>query len=176
MKALASAAAFQLVWYLCVVGGDFIAMVTTGVYLLLHRHFFMNAPKEWYLVGVFLLAGIVFDGLLIGQGFLRFSDSDVTSYWELPPLWLLCLWVSVGTLFSHALKWARTKPLVLIGASFIGPPLSYLIGAEFAGAALAEPLAVSLALIGVIWAVVLWFANRLAVRWLDVPRPNPPLN
>lgn len=167
MKALYSAVAFQVVWLVSVLGGNGWALLSTGLYLLLHWRYFMETSREWRLIGVFLLAGLIIDGVLIGQGVIRLDPDWVSSTWLLPPLWLLCLWVAVGTLFSHALYWARQQPWLFAGAAFVGPPLSYLGGARLTGADLAEPLWFSLLLLGVVWMLVLLGGNYLAAKWLD---------
>jgi hypothetical protein len=164
MQRLINAVLFQLVWFVCLLAGSVWALVATAAYLLLHDRYFMHTRREWRLLGVFLALGIMIDGALFQLGLFSFG-ANVTSQNSFPPLWLLCLWVSVATLFAHSLAFLRSRYLLASTMGSIGPTLSYFAGANLAGITLADPLWLSLLVVACVWSIVLPFGLFLAEKW-----------
>ena len=113
---------------------------------------------------VVCLLGLVVDGTLFQIGIFS-TNTEVLSSIKPPPVWLLCLWISVGTLFAHSLAFLRSRYILsaLLGA--IGPTMSYFAGAKLAGITLAEPMVFSLLMVAVIWSMVLPLGVWLCEKW-----------
>ena len=97
-------------------------------------------------------------------GVFSFSADNLDTI-SLPPIWLLCLWVSVATLFAHSLSFLRSRYLLgaLMGA--IGPTLSYFAGAKLSGISLAEPIGQTLLIVAIIWSLVIPLGIWLSEKW-----------
>lgn len=166
MKRFGNAILFQVVWFVCVLAGSVWALVATGCYLLIHDRFFMHSRKEWRLLFLFLGLGVLIDGTLFQIGLFSIAGA-VTEDSLLPPIWLLCLWISVGTLFAHSLSMLRTRYLLISLMGMVGPPLSYIAGAKLSGISLAEPMYLTLSVVAIIWALVLplgmWFGEKWTI-------------
>jgi hypothetical protein len=164
MKRLLNAVLFQTVWFVCLLAGDLWAVLITAFYLFLHDCYFMRTGKEWRLLLSFALLGILIDGTLFHFGVFSSEASLSTSVFGLP-IWLMCLWVNVGTLFAHSLAFLRSRYLLCAIVGFIGPTMSYVAGANLADIRLAEPTFMSLLIVAIIWAVVLPFGFWLSEKW-----------
>lgn len=168
LKPLINAVLFQIVWFVCLLAGNVWAVVVTVIYLVLHDRFFMRQRREWRLLLAFLGLGILVDGSLFQLGVFS-STEDVLSAYTLPPIWLLCLWVSVGTLFVHSLAFLRSRYQLSAMLGAIGPTMSYFAGASLAGITLAQPTVLTLGIIAIIWALILPFGVWLSEKWALFP-------
>ncbi|RBP79466.1 DUF2878 domain-containing protein [Marinomonas rhizomae] len=168
MKPLMNAILFQVVWFICLLAGSTWALVATLIYLILHDRYFMQTRKEWRLLFVFFALGLVIDGSLFQIGVFSTNAEELKGF-NTPPVWLICLWVSVGTLFAHSLAFLRSRYLfsALLGA--VGPTMSYFAGANLAGIRLAEPLMLSLFIVALIWSMVLLLGVWLCEKWALFP-------
>jgi hypothetical protein len=166
MKRFGNAILFQIVWFICVLAGSVWALVATIVYLLIHDRYFMHTRRELRLLVLFLGLGVLIDGTLFQIGLFSMTATS-TGDNLLPPVWLLCLWISVGTLFAHSLSMLRSRYLLIALMGMIGPPLSYIAGAKLSGITLAEPIFLTLSVVALIWALILplgmWFGERWTI-------------
>ena len=164
MKPLMNAILFQVVWFVCLLAGNAWALVATLAYLFLHDRYFMHSRREWRLLFSFLALGVVIDGTLFQIGVF---SSNVTLFGQtaLPPIWLLCLWVCVGTLFAHSLAFLRSRYVLSAVMGVVGPTMSYFAGANLAGISLAEPVILTLFIVAIIWSLVLPLGAWLCEKW-----------
>ncbi|WP_421846453.1 DUF2878 domain-containing protein [Marinomonas sp.] len=164
MKSLINAILFQTVWFICLLAGSTWALIATVLYLFLHDRYFMTSRREWRLLFAFLVLGLVVDGALFQIGIFS-TNTDTLGDTKFPPVWLLCLWICVGTLFAHSLVFLRSRYVfcALLGA--IGPTMSYFAGAKLAGITLAEPIVLSLLTVAIIWSMVLPLGVWLCQKW-----------
>ncbi|MGB5996444.1 MAG: DUF2878 domain-containing protein [Marinomonas sp.] len=174
MKPLMNAMMFQGVWFACVLGGNTLALIITSVYLFLHDHYFMNKRSEWRLVLLFFLLGVLIDGSFFHFGIFS-SSADAQYFGNLPPIWLLCLWVSVATLFAHSLAFLRTRYYLSAMLGFIGPTCSYLAGVKLTGISLAEPWWLSLFAVALAWSLILPVGVYYCETWALYSKEDKPL-
>ena len=163
-KAIINGILFQTVWFVCLLFGSFWAVIATALYLVLHKVFFIQNMKEWRLIVLFLVLGIVIDGSLFRWSVFT-SETDTWTTQGIPPLWLLCLWISVATLFAHSLVFLQKRYWLAAGFGLIGPTMSYFAGAKMAGITLAQPIWQSLLLVAAIWAMILPLGVWLTHKW-----------
>ena len=164
VKPLINGVLFQAVWFACLLGGNLWALVATTLYLLVHHYYFMRDRTEWRLLAVFVLLGVILDGALFDFGVFS-ANQDMFWMRGLPPAWLLCLWLCVGTLFAHSLAFLRGRYWLSAGMGAIGPTLSYYTGAKIADISLAEPIWQSLMAVALIWSLVVPFGVYLVEKW-----------
>ncbi len=124
----------------------------------------MKNRHEWRLIAVFLLLGFVVDGSLFRLSLFTSTTEPWTAL-GVPPIWLLCLWVSVATLFAHSLSFLSKRYALAAGFGLVGPTMSYFAGAKMAGITLASPLVYSLLIVAVLWAMILPFGVWLTDKW-----------
>ena len=146
---LLNAALFQLGWFACVLGGDFIAVVVTATILFAHGQLFVLARREWLLIVGVAFLGMSLDSLWVFTGVLDFPQTQF-----LIPIWLICLWMVFSTSLCHSFQWLQRRLVLasLLGA--IAGPSSYLAGAAMADIVIAEPRLISIVLMSLAWSLL----------------------
>lgn len=148
---IANAVGFQLVWFICVQGNNFYAIVAVLVLLLLYRFTFSPNLKAWKALIIFSVLGYLGDGLISYVFQLNYAEatgifsssipndtvalSTENSSYALPnpltifaPLWLLSLWIAFATTLNHSMKWILKTPALIIVIALFLVPISYLAG------------------------------------------------
>ncbi|REG82400.1 DUF2878 domain-containing protein [Marinomonas pollencensis] len=174
MKAIINAILFQGVWLACVLGGSTVALLITPLYLFLHDHYFMNKRCEWRLVLLFFFLGVLVDGSFFQFGIFSYS-ADAQYFGNFPPIWLLCLWGAVATLFAHSLAFLRSRYYLSAMLGFIGPTVSYIAGAKLAGITLAEPSFFSAFAVALVWSLILPAGVYYCEKWALYTKEDKPL-
>jgi hypothetical protein len=151
-----NALVFQIGWFLCVAGGDVIALGAALIGLLIHGIVGPCRPVEWLCIGLAALLGIMLDSALHSLGVLQFNAFDGYGV----PLWLVALWLLFASTLNSSLRWLQTRPLWAAACGVFVVPLSYWagtrLGADGVGAAsfgLATPVA--LAILALAWGLLL---------------------
>lgn len=160
---------YQAVWFAAVYAASRSSLLLLGpavliaglaLQLVLWRALFKRAIVM-LLAG--LLAGIVIDGTLTLAGVLV-PYRQVLPY-PLPPLWLLTLWAGFGVYMATGLELMYGRPRMAVVAGLLCGPLAYRGGVPFGALELGANAWLSLAVIGVVWALafplLLWLASRL---------------
>jgi Protein of unknown function (DUF2878) len=121
---------FQIGWFACVwsaaahqpwIG----ALVTTGV--VLAHVLRASIPKaELKLVLISLGLGLVFDSLLVWQGWLQYSSGIMFS--NVAPYWIVALWGLFATLLNVSLRWMRGRWFIAVVFGVVGGPAAYYGG------------------------------------------------
>ena len=151
---------FQLGWFLCVLGGDQIALIAVPVILLLHLGYINDQAGEWkLLVGMFLI-GLLVDVTLVNSGVLLLSANAGV----LPPLWLMLLWPLFATLLNHSLAWFKSHLGLAAVSAAIAAPLTYMAGVRLSDVTFFDPQWLALLVIALCWALAFPLALVLA-RW-----------
>ena len=139
----------QVIWFLCVLGGNagaLFALPLLVANILLSRH----KKADLQLTGLLLLTGTVIDGSLQLIGFFSFSSPGVPL-----PLWLAVIWAALAALPHHSLAWMKERMLLAALFGALGGPLAYWAGVRLGAATFHWPLLSSLALLAVVW-TFLW--------------------
>ncbi len=160
---------YQIGWFACVVGAAW-GMGSAGasvalLLVLVHLALVEEPAREWPLLVAALGMGLVADTLHARFGILEFVGHEAG---ELAPLWILALWLQFGTVLHFCMRWlsGRYRLAALLG--LVGGPLTFLGGERLGAVAFGEPAALSLAILGLSWAVLLptlvAIADRLGGR------------
>lgn len=153
---------FEAGWFLCVLGGSWVALVAGSVLIAWHLHA-MAQPREWQLLLGFALLGLFLDSSLALLGGYDFTGHTQT--FGPIPLWLWMLWPLFGTLILHSLRWLWRYPWLAFLGGAISGPLSYYGGALLADVVLAPWLLPTQAAIwGVMCAVMACYSSHLFAR------------
>jgi hypothetical protein len=121
---------FQIGWFACVLSAAahqpwFGILVTTAV-VVTHV---LRAPMpkaELQLVFLALVLGLVFDSLLVWQGWLQYSSGIV--FPNVAPYWIVALWGLFATLLNISLRWMRGRWTLAIVFGAVGGPAAYYGG------------------------------------------------
>lgn len=163
-KTLINLALFQSGWLVCVLGGDFYAILFTVPALLLHQWLVLDNRREWQLIGVIVLCGCLWDVTMAWFGVIRFADAMPVGI----PLWLVCLWLLFATTFLHSLLWLRRYLWLAVPLAAVFGPSSYWVGANLTEAELRSPVFASLAILAAGWALLFPCGIYYAARFKPV--------
>ncbi|GAB3484084.1 DUF2878 domain-containing protein [Marinomonas epiphytica] len=153
MKRLFNIIWFQLFWFACVLGGNEWAVISLVVYFAMHACVLGWHSNEVKLVLLFGLLGVAIDGMLILNGVIVLPYEE---YALVPPIWLICLWCGVATLFANSLVWLQGRYFTALLLGMVFPPISYFVGAEMTEQVeLAMPLLTSVFWLSLCWGLLL---------------------
>lgn len=155
-----NAISFQIGWFACVLGGNVVGACVTALLLVFHGKYFIRSKNEWWLIVGFGFTGLVVDSVLGATGVLDFGTASALVL----PTWLLCLWVLFATTLCHSFVWLQQRLVLGAALAGIATPWSYFAGSKLTQVSFAEPVGISLLLIGACWTVIfplsLYFARR----------------
>ncbi len=157
---------FQIGWFACVwsaaahqpwIG----VLVTTGV-VLAHV---LRAPlpkAELKLVFLTLALGLVFDSLLVWQGWLTYSSGMLVP--NIAPYWIVALWGLFATLLNVSLRWMRGRWVIAVVFGAAGGPAAYYGGLRL-GALEFGNMPAGLLALAIGWAVLTPLLLALSARF-----------
>jgi hypothetical protein len=158
MHPLINVAINQIIWFLCVLGGNggvLFALPLLVLNVLLSRY----RQADLQMMGALLAVGVCIDGTLQATGFFSFRHEGMPI-----PLWLVVIWLALAALPHHSLSWMKGRPLLSALFGALGGPLAYWAGVRLGAATFHLPLLPSLALLAAIWAAlwvgVMYLAGR----------------
>ena len=162
MNPLVNIAFNQVVWFLCILGGN--AGAVFALPFLLGNILLSPCRRaDGQMVALLLTIGIVVDGILQAVGFITFKSPGFPI-----PLWLAVVWAALAFLPHHSLSWMKKRPLLSALFGALGGPLAYWAGVRLGAASFHLPLLSSLGLMAAIWALlwttVMWFAASQKVN------------
>jgi len=150
LRSVANIALYQVVWFLCVLGGN--SGGTMAVMLvLLHLFFSKKRLADLKMMAMLLIAGMLIDGTLLATGFFSFTND---TGWPIP-LWLAVIWLALATLPHHSLAWMQGRYLLCVLFGGLGGPLAYWAGERLGVMQFNLSLFSSMLILAGIWAV-LW--------------------
>lgn len=149
-KLLLNAALFQLGWFACVLGGDYLALSATVFILFCHARFFMTNHREWWYLAAVALLGLLIDNAMSAVGVFTFAQPSA----GLISIWLVCIWVLFAATLKHSMGWLQGRWLLAAALGAVFAPMSYLAGSKLAPVTLATPLSFSLIVLSLCWAVL----------------------
>ena len=157
---------FQIGWFACVLSAAehwpwFGVLVTTAV-VVAHV---LRAPMptaELELVLLSLGLGLVFDSLLVWQGWLQYSSGIVFS--NVAPYWIVALWGLFATLLNVSLRWMRGRWFIAVVFGALGGPAAYYGGFRL-GALEFGNMPTGLLALAIGWAVLTPLLLALSARF-----------
>jgi len=150
---------FQLGWFAGVVGAawklEWLAVSSIVLIIVIHVIFLAKDRKaELLLVFTAGVVGLLLDSLLITLGV--FTPVNSWSLNNIAPLWLVGIWMLLGTTLNHSLRWMQQRYLIAALMGFVFAPLAYWAGQRL-GALTFPPdqsPVISLLIIGICWVIV----------------------
>lgn len=163
IRLVANVALYQIVWFLCVLGGNSGGLVALPL-VLLHLFFSKKRLADLKVMALLFIAGLLIDGTLQATGFFRFPKD---SGWPIP-LWLAVIWLALATLPHHSLAWLRGRYLLAGLFGGLGGPLAYWAGERFGAMQFQLSLFFSLVILAGIWMVLWPLVMHFSYRKYDI--------
>jgi len=162
---LINAAAFQLGWFACVLGGanQLPWLGTLVAVLIVYWHLSQAARpgREATLLAAVGALGALWDSLLVAAGWLEYPSGILLS--NTAPHWIVAMWVLFASTLNLSLRWLRGRWALATLLGAVAGPLAYYAGAGLGGVVITEPLPAFTALAAG-WAVfvplLIWLSTR----------------
>lgn len=146
---------FQIGWFACVWSAaahqPWIGLLVTMGVVVVHVLRASMPQAELKLVALALATGLVFDSILVWQGWLQYSSGMMLP--NVAPYWIVALWGLFATLLNVSLRWMRGRWVIaaLFGAA--GGPAAYYGGLRL-GALEFGDMRAGLVALAIGWAVL----------------------
>ena len=157
---------FQIGWFSCVLSAGahqpWIGLFVTMGVVLTHV---LRAPvptMELKLVFVALAIGLVFDSILVWQGWLTYSSGILLP--NIAPYWIVAMWGLFATLLNVSLRWMRGHWLTAVLLGALGGPAAYYGGLRL-GALEFGNMPAGLTALAIGWAVLTPLLLALSIRF-----------
>lgn len=166
-----NAAAFYAAWFAAILAaGRNLPVLAIAACLSAAALHLIISKRRGVDVGLMLASAIVgfaVETLLMQAGLATYAASGPIE--GVAPLWLVTLWMAFATMLNVSFALLKPRLWLAILLAFIAAPASYYAGAQMGAMELAEPIAFSLAAIGVLWAIA--FPALLVLARLTDPDP-----
>ena len=169
---------FQIGWFACVwsaaAAQPWIGVLVTMGVVVAHV---LRAPlpmAELTLVFLALALGLVFDSLLVWQGWLQYSSGIV--FPNVAPYWIVALWGLFATLLNVSLRWMKGRWAIAVVLGAAGGPAAYYGGLRL-GALEFGNMPAGLLALAAGWAVLTPLLLALSARfdgYAGLPEKNTP--
>jgi hypothetical protein len=157
-------ALFQAGWFICLLGtasGHPWRATSAGLFLvLIHLALVRNPVLEGVLLGQCLLLGLIVDTVHIYTGVLSFPIGSLHP--NVPPPWILVLWIQFATTLHYSLRWLTNHYVVGIIFGGVSGALAYWAGVRFGAALFSDDLVRCLVQIGLSWGMVMALLLRVS--------------
>ena len=158
MKIFVNVLLYQLIWLLCVLGGNRGALVAL-LLLLIHLVQTDKRAADLKMMGFLLFVGLLVDGTLQQLGFFTFTVTGFPI-----PFWLMVIWLGLAITPHHSLAWLKNRALLSMFFGALGGPLAYWAGARLEAASFNWPLLSSLGILAIVWALLWPAVMHFSVR------------
>ena len=137
---------FNVAWLLCVLGGDFVALITAMVLLVFHLLIVSRVSQEFlFIIGVGIV-GFIIDVLVFRSGLLLRANGI-----SFPPLWLLALWICFATTLNHCFRFLQQRLGLAAVAGAVSGTASYIGGARLSGVQLGVDFPIAVLTLAALW-------------------------
>ncbi len=157
---------FQIGWFSCVLSAaahqPWIGLLVTSGVVITHVLRSPMPSMELKLVVLALIIGLIFDSLLVWQGWLTYSSGILLS--NVAPYWIVSMWGLFATLLNVSLRWMRGRWVLAIVFGAVGGPAAYYGGLRL-GALEFGNMPAGLTALAVGWAVLTPLLLALSARF-----------
>jgi hypothetical protein len=155
-KRLLNFICFEVGWFACAIGAargmPLLGPIAVAVLVVLQLPLVPAPTRQVRFVLVATLLGWSIDSALTKAGVLSFPSG--AEGWLLCPLWMAALWANFAGALHLCLDWLRGHYAIASILGALGGPLAYYGGQSLGAIHLGDPVALSLVVIAVEWAVV----------------------
>lgn len=125
-----------------------------------------NVHGEVLLLMCAALIGLIWESALFWVGLINYDTGFFAP--GLAPYWIVAMWLLFATTLNVSMRWLRKSVTVASLAGAIGGPLAFLAGERMGAVSFDNPT-ISLAVIGIGWALLLPLLVNFATRFDGQP-------
>ena len=156
---LLNLALYEVGWFTCVLGAAWgqggAGAAQAGGLLLSHLALAEERRVEVKLVAVCGAVGFVLDSTQALAGRLSFTGPFFVSQAALAPVWVVMLWMQLGTTLRFSLHWLRGRYFMAAVFGAGGGPVAFLAGERLGAATWGEPRWLTALSLAVVWGLAM---------------------
>ena len=164
-------AMYQLGWFACVLGAahGHTGWLTTAT-LLVALHLLLAPPfaKQALIVLMGAVVGLAVESLLLVFNVYGFAAPGISP--NLPPLWIVVMWMQFATLLPYSLSWLSGRYILATLLGLTGGPIAFLGGERLGSVEFLSPRMLHLLILGCFWSVALPMLVWAVDKTLGKPR------
>ena len=157
--------AFQIGWFVCVLGAansiPLLGPVIVAAVIAMHLSQSNKPVRELALTGVAGLLGAFWERAVVMVGWIEYPSGNIAAGFA--PYWIVAMWMLFATTLNVSLRWLRNRTALAVVLGAIAGPLSFYGGAQLGGVVFLDQRAGLIAL-SVGWAVMMPTLIILAAR------------
>lgn len=160
--------AYEAVWFAAIIGAargsNWPGAIAAALFIAWRLAVSKQRDTEIRLALVALSFGLLFEGICVGTGLLRYAAP-----WPLAwaPSWLIALWVVFALTILPLFGYLHARPWLAALFGAIGGPLAYLAAARgWHAATFTQPIWHGLLAVAIGWGVAMPLLCTLARRWM----------
>lgn len=155
---LANVLGYQAVWFVCVGGASaglaWPGVIASLVFAIATLAFAGQRVADLRTLAFVLPLGFTVDSILVASGWISYSPGGPSQF--LAPAWIAAIWLAFAFTLNHSLAFLRPHRALSAVLGLAGGPLAYWGASRtFRVIEFAQPAAMTLAVVGVCWAVLL---------------------
>ena len=148
--------AFQIGWFVCVLGAansiPLLGPVIVAAVIAMHLSQSNKPVRELALTGVAGLLGALWESALVMVGWIEYPSGNIAAGFV--PYWIVAMWMLFATTLNVSLRWLRNRTSLAVVLGGIAGPLTFYGGAQLGGLIFLDQRAALIAL-SFGWAVML---------------------
>ena len=178
---LINLALYEAGWFACVLGAAWgqggAGAALAGSLLLIHLALAQDRRSEVQIVVFCGTVGFVLDSAQSLTGRLSFSGPFLDPYATLAPVWVMMLWLQLGTTLRFSLGWLSRRYLLAAVLGAMGGPVAFLAGERLGATTWGEPRWLTALSLAAVWCLatplIVFAADRIGAgrpagyRWLS---------
>jgi hypothetical protein len=148
-------ALYEAGWFACVLGAarghGGAGAALAGCLLLIHLALTSDRSSEVKIAALCGALGFVLDSAQALTGRLSFTGPFFASNSALAPVWVVMLWLQLGTTLRYSLAWLSHRYLLAAAFGAAGGPVAFLAGERLGAATWGEPRWLTGLSLAVVW-------------------------
>ena len=146
---------FNAIWFSAIFFEN--SALPFGILLLAIHCWYFRKSNEITTVALVMVLGTIIDTGLMYLEVFSFKEQTLFI-----PAWLMLIWAAFGATLNHSLGILKERKILTLAIGFVFPPLSYLAGHKFEAVSFGYSTGITLAILAVIWAPLLYGLFRIS--------------
>ena len=125
---------FYFCWWISIYGASveiyYLGPLSVLLFLFIHLYKIVYHKNEILFLIICFFVGATIDTLLLRFNVIEY-DGFLPYYYDIAPLWVVCLWVCFGATISHSFKWVKRRYLLLSILGAMSGPIIYFSATKF---------------------------------------------
>ena len=170
-KILFNIIGFYICWWGSIFGAAndhfYIGPLFVLLFLFIHFYKIVYHKNEIAYLFICFCFGFIIDTIFLRMNIISYKGY-LPDYFNIAPLWVVCLWVCFGATVYHSFSWVRRKyfTMSILGAMF--GPLIYYSGAKLESLNFINNANSNIKIVAIAWAILIPLLVFISDRLIDV--------